>query len=210
MPKGQRTCGADREGKQHSGRRFQYEALGPRIFATLGLKARRAVSHVRPQCALPERARAEHEDAGSDPDREGRARTLIPPSEPALGDDQNISWSHLDIRRYIAVFEKAIEVHGQLLGMIVHPAHDYSAVSGGKLGQSPRSNHDVQNRHPGPIGYGLRLYRLAHNPNLLGIWTHEFSDDDGNFRFFDKYRETLLDIFRQLRRCLLRSLHILQ
>ena len=113
-----------RHGKQHSGRRFQYEALGPRIFATLGLKARRGVSHVRPQCALPERARAEHEDAGSDPDREGRARTLIPPSEPALGDDQNISWSHLDIRRYIAVFEKAIEVDGQLLGMIVHPAHD--------------------------------------------------------------------------------------
>ena len=88
------------------------------------LEARQVVKSVRPRRALPERARAEHKDAGPDAGRGGRAMTIIPPSEPALGDDQNIPWSHLDIRRYIAVFEKAIEVDGQLLGMIVHPAHD--------------------------------------------------------------------------------------
>src|SRR5215510_48852 len=115
----------------------------------------------------------------------------IPDSEPALRDNQYVSRPHLNVRRDIAILQKAIELYWYLLRVRVHATDDHSAISRRKRGKPTRGDHHVENRHSRPVGYRLRLHRLADDSDLLRIGTHELRDDDRHLGLLDELRQPL-------------------
>src|SRR2546423_9913364 len=82
-------------------------------------------------------------------------------SEPALGDDDHVAGSDVDVRRDVAPLEQVLQPHAVLLAVVL-AAHDHGGVAVGEGGEPADLDYYVELRHALPVGDGLRLQNFAH------------------------------------------------
>src|SRR5689334_21828043 len=96
--------------------------------------------------------------------------------EPALRNDEDIAWTHLDVRTDVTALHEVPQANAVKLAAVCDPKNT-SAVPIGEVGKSTSGDHDVEHRHVLAIGECLRLGRFADHANLLAGRADECRDD---------------------------------
>src|SRR5690606_24478529 len=113
--------------------------------------------------------------------------------EHGLGNDQHVAGLHENVLVDVAALHQIVEPHANLASLAVDRAHDPGSVARRELGEPPRLDHDVEQRHPVAVGNRARLHRLAKHPDLSTEAADEILNDDIDLRGADVFGEPGLD-----------------
>src|SRR5689334_12577309 len=133
-----------------------------------------------------------------------------PSSEPGLGNDDDVSGHHLDIRGDVSSLEQIANSYAVLSFLPPARADNRCAVAVGEIRYPADRNHDVEQRHLVAVSEDLRPRRFTNDTNLFAVGTHHRSRyDDVDHGVTDHTCKHLLDVTCERRRIFTRGLKLL-
>src|SRR5574343_170371 len=114
-------------------------------------------------------------------------------SEPALGNDQHVTWFHFYIGRNVTAFYQVSDTNA-VLSVVFRCAQNCGAIAISEISDAAYRYHDIQKRHFLLVGQNLRFGCCANDPNLFTVRANEACHNDGYDRVANVFAQFLFNV----------------